>query len=93
MNVNRGLTPLVLMCPAWRHWGQMKTVMDPVLILHSRGDEVIPYGDSLELIRASGLPLDRLIETGVEHRLACPQALQSMEEACRTLDAPLPPGV
>ena len=85
MNLDRQGTPLVLMCPAWKHWGEVKTVSDPVCILHSRGDEVIPFEDSEELVRMSGLPADRLIETGVEHRLASDQALRDMAKACERL--------
>ena len=85
MNLRRGKTPLVLMCPAYQHWGEIKTVTGPVLILHSRGDEVIPFHHSEELVAASGLSPDRLIETGVEHRLASEQALESMACACRSL--------
>ena len=90
MNIERRGTPLVLMCPAWKHWGEAASVVDPVLILHSRGDEVIPFEDSEELVRMSGLPADRLIETGVEHRLASDQALRDMANACERLRAGCP---
>jgi uncharacterized protein len=82
MNLRRQKTPLVLMCPAWKHWGKAKTVVDPVLILHSRGDEVIPFCHSEELVASSRLNPDRLIETGIEHRLASDQALECMACAC-----------
>lgn len=90
MNIERRGVPLVLMCPAWKHWGEVSIVTDPVSILHSRRDEVIPFEDSEELVRMSGLPADRLIETGVEHRLASDQALRDMAKACERLRAGRP---
>lgn len=85
MNIERRGTPMVLMCPAWKHWGRVTLVSDPVVILHSRGDEVIPFQDSEELVRLSGLSAERLIETGLEHRLASDQALRDMAKACERL--------
>ncbi len=54
MNLQSGETPLVLLCPAWKRWGEARRVKPNVLLVHSRADEVIPFGDSLELLRASG---------------------------------------
>lgn len=39
------------------------------MILHSRADDVISFGDSAELVKHSGLPASALIEIGVDHRL------------------------
>jgi len=36
---------------------------------------VVPFADSEELVRNSGLPPDSLIEVGTEHRLADPESL------------------
>jgi hypothetical protein len=36
-------------------------------ILHSLADDVVPFGDSAELARSSGVPF---IEVGSDHRLA-----------------------
>ena len=52
------------------------------LILHSRADDVIPFADSEELVRNSGLPATALIEVGNDHRLADPEPLVKMLEAC-----------
>jgi len=82
MNLEVGETPLVLLCPAWRHWGGATTVPNGTRILHSRLDEVIPFADSEVLARNSGLPPDALIETGGDHRLAEPEPLARMLEAC-----------
>ena len=50
-------------------------------ILHSRGDEVIPFEESLELVRASGLPESALVEVGSDHRLADPEPLAALAKA------------
>ncbi|MFO8005254.1 alpha/beta fold hydrolase [Thioalkalivibrio sp.] len=88
MNISAGDTPLVLLCPAWRHWGSATTVSPGTRILHSRLDEVIPFADSEALIRNSGLPPENLIETGGDHRLADPEPLQRMLEACEAAVRP-----
>jgi hypothetical protein len=43
---------------------------------------VVPFADSEELIRNSGLPASALIESGSDHRLAEPELLAKMLEAC-----------
>ena len=70
MNIDSGDTPLVLLCPAWKSWGTATTVKPNTRILHSRQDETVPFADSRELLRNSGLPESALIEVGTEHRLA-----------------------
>ncbi len=82
MNIDSGSTPLVLMCPAWKKWGKAKTVKLGSINMHSRADEVVPFEDSVELVRNSGLPSESLIEVGTEHRLADPESLAKMLEAC-----------
>lgn len=83
MNVLADSTPLVLLCPAWQKYGTAKTVKTGTIILHSRGDDVIPFADSVDLIRASGLPDTALVEVGTDHRLADPEPLAAMLAACR----------
>ncbi len=83
MNINSGDTPLVLLCPAWKRWGTATMVKKNTTVLHSRADEVIPFAESEELVRNSGLPLYALMETGSDHRLADPESLEIMLEACR----------
>jgi hypothetical protein len=72
MNIDCGSTPLVLLCPAW-------TVKQNTSILHSRADDVVPFADSEELAKKSGAVL---IEVGNDHRLADPEPLTAMLEAC-----------
>ena len=55
MNIQSGSTPLVLLCPAWKRWGSATTVKPNTVILHSPADEVVPFLDSVELVRNSGL--------------------------------------
>ena len=52
------------------------------VILHSRSDDVVPFADSEELVRSCGLPATALIEVGSDHRLADPESLETMLEAC-----------
>ena len=78
MNIDSGDTPVVLLCPAWKTWGTATMVKPNTAILHSRADETVPFNDSEELVRDSGLPSEVLIETGHEHRLADEESLGMM---------------
>jgi hypothetical protein len=82
MNLHSGSTPLVLLCPAWRRWGTATTVKAGTVILHSPADDVIPFEDSRELVRASGLLESALIVVGNDHRLADSEPLEAMLDAC-----------
>ena len=82
MNLQCGDTPLVLLCPAWKKYGAAKTVKPGTFILHSRADDVIPFADSEELLRNSDLPSLCLVAVGNDHRLADPESLNVMLEAC-----------
>jgi hypothetical protein len=82
MNIKSGDARLVLLCPAWKKYGTAKTVRASTVILHSRADDVIPFADSEELVRYSGLPAFTLVEVGNDHRLADPESLEMMLEAC-----------
>ena len=86
MNVQSGSTPLVLLCPAWKRWGTATTVKPGTVILHSKADEVVPFSDSVELVKISGLPSASLIEVGTEHRLADEESLKKMLEAVASSD-------
>lgn len=73
--------PLVLLCPACKRWGSATTVKPGTVILHSKADDVIPFADSQELLRNSGLPQSALVVVGHEHRLADKESLAKMLEA------------
>jgi alpha-beta hydrolase superfamily lysophospholipase len=83
MNLRNDSVRLVLLCPAWKKWGSAKTVKPGTTILHSRGDDVIPFEESLELVRASGLPDGALVEVGTDHRLAEPEPLAALVRAVK----------
>ena len=85
LNINAQNTPLVLLCPAWKNWGTVRTLKPNSPILHSRQDDVIPFADSEELVGSSGLPPETLIEVGGDHRLADDESLSVMLWACNLL--------
>ncbi|RUL81917.1 alpha/beta fold hydrolase [Tautonia sociabilis] len=92
MNLQSGWTPLVLLCPAWKRWGSASTAKPGTVIIHSEADDVIPIAESRELLLASGLPDSALVVVGTDHRLADPEPLQAMLEACeraRPADQPV----
>ena len=88
MNIDIGETPLVLMCPGWKRFGNARTVKKNTVILHSRADDVVPFSFSEELLINSGLPPEALIEVGKDHFLSDPDSLEAMLEAC--FDACIP---
>jgi len=79
MNIKSGEVRLVLLCPAWRRHGKAKTVKLGTVMLHSRADDVVPFGYSEELARNSRATL---IEVGTDHRLADLEPLAAMLKAC-----------
>ena len=50
-----------------------------IVILHCRGDDVVRFADSEELVKNSGATL---IEVGTDHRLADPEPLEAMLREC-----------
>src|SRR6202042_1425240 len=82
MNMNSGSAKLVLLCPAWKKFGSVRTVKPGTVILHSRADDVIPFADSEELVRNSGLPASALIDVGTDHFLHDSESLGAMLRAC-----------
>ena len=84
MNIDSGDAKLVLLCPAWRKYGAATTVKAGTVVLHSREDDVVPFADSEELVRNSGLSRSALVETGKDHRLADPEPLEAMLRVATT---------
>ena len=78
MNIDSGEARLVLLCPAWKKYGRATTAKPGTVILHSRADDVVPFADSEELVRNSGLTASALVEVGTDHRLADPEPLEAM---------------
>ncbi len=87
MNIRSGSTPLVLLCPAWKRWGGVKQLKPNSMILHSRLDDVIPFEESEELVAASELSPETLVDVGSDHRLADEASLSVMHWACQVLAA------
>ena len=83
MKVDAGDVPLVLLCPAWKGWGSATTVKAGTTILHSPVDDIVPFADSQELIRNSGLAPSALHVVGTDHRLADAESLHAMLEAAQ----------
>jgi alpha/beta hydrolase family protein len=80
MQLRSGDARLVLLCPAWKKYGTARTLKPGTVILHSRADDVVPFADSEELVRASANVT--LLEVGADHRLADPEPLAAMLKAC-----------
>jgi esterase/lipase len=51
MNIDTGVTRLVLLCPAWKKYGTARTVKLGTMVLHARADEVVSFANSEELVR------------------------------------------
>lgn len=85
MNIDSESTPLVLLCPAWKQWGTATTVKPNTVILHSKADELVPFFDSVELVKNSGLPSESLIAVETEDRLADEESLKKILEAVEQL--------
>ncbi len=77
MNLSIGETPLLLICPAWKNWGEAKSVKSGTVIVHSPKDEVVPFAHSQELVKASP-PGVRLVEVGADHRMADKETLEAI---------------
>jgi hypothetical protein len=87
MNIDSGSVPLVLIAPAWRRWGTATTLKPRTVILHARDDAIIPIGDSLDVLRSSGLPESALKIVGQDHNMIDAAALEALLEAIETAAA------
>lgn len=85
MNLANDRIPLVLLCPAWKNWGTANSIAPNSIVLHSPNDEIIPFADSVELLRNSRLPAEALLEVGNDHRLADEEPLAVMLWSCELL--------
>lgn len=86
MNINTSEAGKAARVSAWKKYGSVKMVKANTVILHSRADDVIPFADSEELVRISGLPVAALIEVGTDHRLADQEPLEAMLRACEGVE-------
>jgi len=69
----------------WENRKRPSWSLEVQMIRHSRTDDVIPFADSEELVANSGLPPETLVEVGNDNRLADPEPLKAMLEACERL--------
>lgn len=83
MALDAGLTPRVLIAPAWRWCGIDPIVGPRTVILHSPADDLVPLADSRELVARNELPDDALIEIGADHRMNDAAALAALARAIR----------
>jgi hypothetical protein len=79
--------PMILMCPAYKFFGNKRHAKDSFLI-HSQNDDIIPYAHSVELASLSKLPL---YTGGKDHRLSCGEAQQILKQILQqTIGLPNP---
>lgn len=83
MALDAGMTPRVLIAPAWRWCGVDPQVGSRTIILHSQHDDLVPVADSWELARLNDLPADALVEIGADHRMNDATALDAICKAIR----------
>ena len=81
MRMNVGDTPLVLIAPAWPTLAKDAEPGPKTVILHSEHDDVVPIEGSRELLRRSGLPEDRLVVVGDDHKMTDEAAFAALLEA------------
>ena len=62
----------------WKRCDAVKTPKTGADSLHSRGDDVVPFQDSLNLMSESRLPQMALVEVGRDHRAADPEPLEAL---------------
>jgi Alpha/beta hydrolase family len=82
MNISSGDARLILLCPGWKKWGTVKTVKPGTVVFHSRADDIVPFTESEELVRNSGLPASALIAVGNDHWLNDSGSLEMMLREC-----------
>ncbi len=71
-------TPLVLISPDWKKWGNKTTTKAATVILHSAADDVIPFEESRSLLQNSGLSESSLRVVGTSHFMVDEAALQAL---------------
>lgn len=86
--IESGAVPLILIAPAWMRWGTANRAKSGTVILHSRGDDVIPIEASLTLANASDLCEGSVRVVGIDHNMTDPEALAALCAAIREASAP-----
>lgn len=79
--VDPGDARLVLIAPAWKFFDVAPRARAPIIVLHSRHDDVVPFEHSVELIERAGLDPDALWPVGADHGMSDPEALAALLRA------------
>ena len=92
MAIDSQETPLVLISPDWKKWGNKTTTKAATVILHSAADDAIALEDSRTLLQNSGLPKTALRAVGTSHFMVDEAALQALVDAVEQFgeDRPAP---
>lgn len=93
LSIDPGEARVVLCCPAWRRFEVSAKAVPNTWILHAPADKEVAFADSVELLARSGLPSDRLVSVGHDHRLHGQPAFASLLRLVRGLRADVEPGV
>ena len=75
MNIDTNGAPRVLVAPAWKMFGSADSVPSGTIILHSEADDIVLFGDSLELAQRTGATL---VSVGKNHRMSDGEALAAL---------------
>jgi pimeloyl-ACP methyl ester carboxylesterase len=78
LNFDSGGTPLVLMCPAFCHFGSARRLENPAVVIHGAHDRWVKVSASEELCRNSRQATLLVVNDG--HRLRSPQGRKAMQE-------------
>ena len=81
--INTGTIPIVLIAPAYKHFGGYITDIDKTTtILHCKTDDIVLYSDSVKLEETYGC---NLIECGENHRMSDEGALEKLLEVVKRI--------
>ena len=76
MNFDSGGTPLVLMCPAFHHFGSVRQLENPAVVIHGAHDRWVKVSSSDELCRNSRRATLLVVNDG--HRLRTAEGRQAL---------------
>lgn len=73
--------PMVLIAPAWKHYAIAPRVTPATVVVHAPADDIVPFADSLDLLRAAPASTACLKPIGDDHRLSDANALAGIGAA------------
>lgn len=81
LNINSGNTPLILLAPAWKHFGNVdKAEKSNIIVIHSAADTMIRHQDSIAFVDRSVSGI-KLVTAGNDHRLNCTEGQKELRNA------------